>query len=187
MTKLILGSSSKSRLELLKKIGLTPDIIAPADINETPFKKENPIDYVKRIALAKCEKVIEKYKDGCVLTADTIVTRNRRIMQKAHNNDELLNFLKFLSGKTCQVITSFCVAKNGKVISQKLVSTKIKFKNFSKFDIEQYIKSGEGINKAGGIYVEGLMESFIVKLQGSYSNIQGLPVYEARNALLPIL
>ena len=184
MNKFILGSSSKSRLELLEKIGIKPDIVAPADIDETPLKNEKPEDYVKRISIAKCQKTLETYQQGCVLTADTIVTRNRKIMQKAHNNEELLKFLHFLSGKSCKVLTVISLGKNGKLITSKLISTKIKFKNFTDLDIRQYLEFGNGLNKAGGIYIEGLMDSFVLEIHGSYSNIRGLPLYETRNLLL---
>lgn len=184
MNKLILGSASKSRLELLKKIGFIPDIIFPANINETPLKNEKPENYVKRISTTKCEKVLEIYREGCVLTADTTATRNRKILQKAHNNEELLNFLKFFSGKSCRILTAISIGKNGKLITSKIISTKIKFKNFTDFDIKQYLNFGNGLNKAGGICIEGLMDSFVLEIHGSYSNICGLPLYETRNLLL---
>ena len=184
MNKFILGSSSKIRLELLKKINFVPDIICPPDIDETTLKNEKPEEYVKRISKTKCEEILKKHSDGLVLTADTIATRNRKIFQKAHNNEEILKFLIIFSGKSCRLITVISIGKNGKLITSKLITTKIKFKTFNDFDIKQYLEFGNGLNKAGGIYIEGLMEALVLEIQGSYSNIQGLPLYETRNLLL---
>jgi len=161
-----------------------PDIISPADIDETPFKKEKPLDYVKRISELKARKIHEKYFGDVILTADTIISTRSLIMRKAHNNEDVEKNLNLLSGRNVKVITSVCVINTNNKLSQKTIITNIKYKHFNNIDIEEYIKSGEGLNKAGGVCIEGLMESFVIKIIGNYSNIMGLPLYETRNMLI---
>ena len=184
MPRFILGSSSQSRLQLLRQMKFEPDIISPADIDETPFKKEKPLDYVKRISELKARKIHEKYFGDVILTADTIISTRSLIMRKAHNNEDVEKNLNLLSGRNVKVITSVCVINTNNKLSQKTIITNIKYKHFNNIDIEEYIKSGEGLNKAGGVCIEGLMESFVIKIIGNYSNIMGLPLYETRNMLI---
>lgn len=161
-----------------------PDIIAPADVDETPLKKEKPLNYVKRIAELKVRALHEKYFGDVILTADTIISTRSSIMRKAHTDEDVEKFLKILSGRNVKVITSVCLINLDNKLSQKTVISNIKYKHFNKSDIEEYIKSGEGLKKAGGICIEGLMESFVIKIIGSYSNIMGLPLYETKNMLI---
>lgn len=184
MVQFVLGSGSKSRLELLKQINFQPDVISPADIDETPNKKEKPLDYVKRMAETKAETINQKYFGSVILCADTIVSYQSRIIQKPKDKEELINFLNFYSSKNIKLITAiYMITADGKR-AKKTVETTLKFKHLSKSDIDEYIKDNNALWSAGGIIIEGLMESFIIRIIGSYSNIRGLPLYETRNMLI---
>lgn len=182
--KFILGSTSKSRAELIKIINIVPDMIIGADIDETPKKKEKPEVYVKRVAFEKMQRLLLDNKDDIILTADSIMTRNRRIMQKAKTDQEVIEMLNFMSGKSIKALTSVCVARQGLIMGQKLVSTKLKIKRLSNLDIQEYVESKQGLNKAGGVFYEGLFNSFVKEIIGSSTNIMGLPLYEVRNMLI---
>jgi septum formation protein len=106
-----------------------------------------------------------------------------QIIQKTYTDEEVRKSLEDCSGKSYKAITSFCVYSKKK-ISQKTLTTSIKYKHFSKDDIDDYVKSKQGIKKAGGICIEGLLESFVIKIIGNYSNIGGLPLYDVTNALI---
>ncbi len=182
--KFVLGSSSPSRLQLLKQINFQPDIVFPADIDETPLKKEKPIDYVKRMAETKAETVNQKYFGNVILSADTIVNYQSRIIQKPKNNEEIAELLNFYSSKNIKLITAIYMITADAKRAKKTVETTIKFKHLSKFDIDEYINGGYGLNKAGGIMIESIMDAFVIRIIGSYSNIMGLPLYETRNMLI---
>lgn len=184
MVQFVLGSGSPSRLQLLKQINFQPDIICPADIDETPLKKEKPIDYVKRMAETKAEVVNQKHFGSVILSADTIVNYQSRIIQKPRSNEEIEELLKFYSSKNIKLITAiYMITSDGKR-AKKTVETTLKFKHLNQLDIDEYIKGGYGLNKAGGIMVESMMDSFIIRIIGSYSNVMGLPLYETRNMLI---
>ena len=184
MIKFILGSSSKARLELLKKINFNPDLIVSPNIDESPIKKEKPLDYVRRMAMVKCETLHKNYFGNNILSADTIVTYQRKIIQKANTIEEVEKLLKSYSNKSIKVVTSvYLITSNNNRVT-KTVETSIKFKSLNKIDIDEYIQTGIGIGKAGGIAIESIMDSFIKKIIGSYSNIIGLPLYETRNILI---
>ena len=184
MSKFVLASGSKIRLKLLEKINFKPDIICPADIDETPFKKEKPIDYVKRMAETKAEFVNQKYFGNVILSADTIVNYQARIIQKAKTDDEIRELLKFYSNKNIKLITSIYMINSNNIRTKKTVETTIKFKNISKRDIDEYVLTKQGIGNSGGVSIEGFMDSFAIKIIGNYSNILGLPLYQVRNMLI---
>ena len=184
MSKFILGSGSPIRLELLKKINFYPDIVEPSNIDETPLKKEKPIDYVKRIAKSKAYALHGKYFGEVILCADTIASTESRIIQKPKDDEEIKKFLKHYSNRNVKTITSvFMITADNKEV-QKIVETKIKFKTLNQRDIDEYVNGGYGRGKAGGLAIESLADSFIIKIVGSYSNILGLPLYETRNMLI---
>ena len=184
MSKFVLGSGSQVRLELLEKINFCPDIIEPANIDETPLKKEKPIDYVKRIAKSKAYALHSKYFGEVILCADTIASTESRIIQKPKDDEEIRKFLKHYSNRNVKTITSvFMITADNKEV-QKTVETKIKFKTLNQRDIDEYVNGGYGRGKAGGLAIESLADSFIIKIVGSHSNILGLPLYEARNMLI---
>ena len=184
MVNFVLGSSSKIRLKLLEQINVKPDIIAPADIDETPNKKENPLDYVKRMAESKARCLHTKYFGDVILSADTIMNYQSRIIQKPKDNEEVEKLLEFYSGKNIKVITSVYMITSDNKTAQKTVETTLKFKHLSRLDIGEYVARGYGLGKAGGVAIESMMESFVIRIIGSYSNIMGLPLYETRNMLI---
>lgn len=184
MVKLILGSGSKSRLALLRQAGFEPDLIVPADIDETPHRREKPLDYVKRIAETKALTLHEKFFGDVILCADTIMNYQSKIIQKCYTDEEVRKSLEDCSGRTTKAITSVCMINADNKMCKRTVETSIKFKNFNPLDIDEYVNSKEGVGCAGGIKVEGLMESFILKIIGNYSSIQGLPLYHVRNMLI---
>ncbi|WP_305984587.1 Maf-like protein [Roseibium sp. MMSF_3544] len=187
--QLILASASPRRLALLQQIGLEPDHLLPADIDEMPKKHETPRSLALRLARAKAEAVrqtadlSEQTQGGIVLAADTVVAVGRRALPKAELTDQALTCLSLLSGRGHRVFTGVAVAEaNGKVRS-KLVETRVRFKRLSRKDIDDYISSGEWRGKAGGYAIQGLAGSFVVKLVGSYPSVVGLPLVETANLL----
>ncbi len=185
MTKLVLASASPRRLELLKSTKVFPDIIEPANIDESIKKKEKPKFYLKRICFEKASRIQQIYKEEIILAADTIVSTNQKIFSKPLNKEEAINTLKYLSGRNHNVSTGVCVLyKDKKKI--KVIDTKIKFKKLHHKEIDQYIKTNEWIDKAGSYAIQGFAERFIVKINGSYSNVVGLPLYDTVNLLKSI-
>ena len=179
---LILASASPRRLELLKKINIIPEVVEPSEIDETPKKKEKPIEYCKRMAKEKGEFVFKKYPEKTILSADTIVICNNRIFGKAKTEDEAKKFLTFFSGRKHRVLTAIYIKNKDKA---KLVqaTTKIVFNRLEKKDIEIYLRTKEWENKAGAYAIQGYAERFIKTINGSYSNIIGLSLNQAFNLL----
>lgn len=180
--RLILGSASPRRRDLLAQIGVVPDAIQPADIDETPQKDELPRDYVKRMAWEKCLAVAGNAGTSLVLTADTIVSAGRRILGKPENASEATEFLLLLSGRRHRVTTSVCLGVDG-TVRQKTIETRVKMKRLSDHEISAYIRSDEWQGKAGGYGIQGLAAAFIPEVHGSYTNVVGLPLVEAANLL----
>lgn len=177
MAKLILASASPRRRDLLAQIGLVPDAVAAADIDETPLQAETPRALALRLAVAKARAVTG---DGFVLAADTVVAVGRRILPKAETDDEVRACLKLLSGRNHRVLTGVAVVAPGGKVSSRLVETRLAFKRLSAVDIDAYIESGEGIGKAGGYGIQGRAGAFVTKLIGSYPAVVGLPLYETQ-------
>ncbi|MEI9902643.1 MAG: Maf family nucleotide pyrophosphatase [Asticcacaulis sp.] len=174
---LILASSSPRRRDLLAQIGLVPDEIAAADIDETPLKAETPRALALRLAVTKAQAV---KADGYVLAADTVVCVGRRILPKAGTADEVRSCLKLLSGRNHRVLTGVAVVSPEGRLSSRVVETRLSFKRLSAGDIDAYVASGEGLGKAGGYGIQGLAGAFVVKLIGSYTAVVGLPLYETQ-------
>ena len=179
---LILASASPRRLELLRKINIIPEIVEFAEIDETPKKKEKPIEYCKRMAKEKGEFIFNKYPQKTILSADTIVICGNRIFGKAKTEDEARNFLKFFSGRKHRVLTVIYIRNEDKA---KLVqtTTKVTFNRLEKKDIELYLQTREWENKAGAYAIQGYADRFIKTINGSYSNIVGLSLNQAFNLL----
>jgi septum formation protein len=183
MPKLILASASPRRKDLLEQINVMADVIDPANIDENPLDKELPREYVVRIALEKTKFIAAKYKGDFVLGADTAVTCGRRVLPKAENDEQVANCLRLLSGRQHTVISSVCLISPDSKISNKVVETKVKFKRLSDKEVKDYIKSNEGIGKAGGYAIQGRAGAFVKSLNGSYSSVVGLPLYETMSIL----
>jgi septum formation protein len=186
---LILASSSPRRLELLSRIGIIPNQILPADIDESEQKQELPRNLVSRLAKAKAEKIASEVDKAYIIGADTVTALGRRILPKALNDDDVRFCLNLLSGKRHQVYTGITIIKkNGSETLERnrLVQSIVRFKRITDQEIELYVQSKEGINKAGGCSIQGLVESFIPFISGSHSNILGLPLFETRNMLISL-
>lgn len=180
--KLILASASPRRLELLKQISVTPDEVIAADIDESPLKNEKPADLAKRLSQMKAEKIADNH-DAFILASDTVVACGRRILGKAFDIDEARNFLKLLSGRRHNVYTAICLITPSGEQSTKVVQTQVKFKCLNQDEIEFYLSHDEWKDKAGGYAIQGLAARFIRGINGSYSNVVGLPLFETVNLL----
>lgn len=186
---LILASSSPRRLALLNQIGIEPDHMVPADIDETPHKGETPRKLAGRLAHMKAIATQHKARqtgideNALVLGGDTVVAVGRRILPKAEMLEDAANCLKLLSGRTHKVFTGVCLLTPGGQARRRLVETKIRFKRLSNNEVEAYLASGEWQGKAGGYAIQGIAGAFVVKLQGSYPAVMGLPLFETVSLL----
>lgn len=181
MTRLVLASASPRRLALLAQIGITPDAVIAADIDETPLKKETPRALALRLARAKAEAV--QADDALVLAADTVVAVGRRILPKAETETEARDCLALLSGRGHRVYTGLALRVRDGSIRSRLVETRMTFKLLTTADIDAYIASDEWRGKAGGYAAQGLAARYIVSIVGSYSSVVGLPLYETANLI----
>ena len=182
--KLVLASGSPRRLALLQQAGIEPDALLPADVDETPLKGETAKELARRLSRMKAEvarkaaRHDETLKDSFILSADTVVVANGRILPKAEVVDEAAACLRLLSGRAHRVYTSVCLVTPKDSIRERLVETRVRFKRLSRDELERYLASGEWRGKAGGYAIQGLAGTFVIKLVGSYTNVVGLPLYE---------
>jgi septum formation protein len=182
--ELILASASPRRLALLNQIGIEPEHLVPANIDETPEKGELPRKLAIRLADLKAVEAQKKARqagfgdNALVLGADTVVAVGRRILPKAEMMDEAAQCLRLLSGRTHRVYTGVTVLTPSGQKRQRLVETKIRFKRLSTREMEAYLASAEWRDKAGGYAIQGIAGAFVVKMQGSYSAVVGLPLNE---------
>lgn len=174
--RLILGSASPRRLELLAQIGVVPDAVAPPDIDETPRRGERPQPYAARIAREKAMAVAAE-ADDIVLCADTTVALGRRILGKPADAGEAAAFLLALAGRRHQVITAVALRRGGRMWTRESVSA-VKMKRLSDVELNAYLAQGDWRGKAGGYGIQGAAGAFIPWIQGSYTGIVGLPVAE---------
>lgn len=174
--RLILGSASPRRLDLLAQIAIAPAEVRPADIDETPIKDETPRAYVRRLAVAKAEAITLQTGE-VVLCADTTVALGRRIMEKPRDRAEAEKFLTLLSGRRHQVITGVAVRSNDRLI-HRAVMTRVAFKRIADIEMKAYLDSNEWQGKAGGYGIQGRAAALIPSINGSYSNVVGLPLAE---------
>ena len=179
--RLVLGSASPRRAEILRQIGLPPDDIRPPEIDETPGKGELPTAYVMRMALEKIA-VLEPRVGEVVLCADTTVAVGRRILGKPEGEDEARAFLDLLGGRRHQVHTAVTV-RDADGVKSRLVTSMVKFKRLSETEIAGYLASDDWKGKAGGYAIQGYAGSFIKNMTGSYSNVVGLSLYDTMQML----
>ena len=179
---LVLASSSPRRLELLAQIGVEPHRVASPDIDETPLKSERPRDYALRLAEEKARAVPRQ--DGEILLAgDTCVAAGRRIMQQASDADTNRRFLELLSGRRHDVWSAIAVIDAEGRLRSRLSQSVVRFKRLHPDEIEAYVASEEGLGKAGGYAIQGRAAGLIDWMQGNYSGVVGLPLYETRALL----
>ena len=182
--RLILGSASPRRLQLLAQIGIVPDELRAADIDESPLKSEAPRDYVRRIALAKAEAL--GAKPGEVrLCADTTVAVGRRILGKPENRDEAAQFMRLMSGRRHKVLTAVVLNQAGKSRA-RLVETLVRMRPISAAELERYLDVGDWQGKAGAYAIQGAAAAFIPWIQGSFSSVVGLPLAETAAMLAAV-
>jgi septum formation protein len=178
MSILVLASVSPRRLELLRQVGLEPDRIDPADIDETPARGELPAAHVVRLAEAKARAVLPRHQGAFILAADTAVACGRRILPKAEDAASARACLTLLSGRRHRVYGGVAVVNPAGEIAIRRVVSQVAFKRLSEVELEAYLTSGEWHGKAGGYAIQGCAAAFIPWLAGSYSNVVGLPLFE---------
>ena len=177
---LILASASPRRRELIARLGLTPDAVAPADIDESPLKGELPRDYARRMAR---EKALAVEADGHVLAGDTVVAAGRRILPKAEDEATARRCLELLSGRRHTVLSAIALRAPDGTLRERLSETIVIFKRLSDEELAAYLASGEWDGKAGGYAIQGSAEGLIRRIDGSHSGVVGLPLYETRALL----
>ena len=188
--RLVLASASPRRMALLDRIGLTPDLLNPADVDETPGRRESP----RRLSLRLAEEKALKAKAApqvraltgkvYVLAADTVVGLGRRVLPKAETYQDAKDCLSLLSGRAHWVYSSICLIAPDGSKSVRCVETKVRFKRLSREDLESYLRSEEWKGKAGGYAIQGRAEAFVRYVSGSYSGVVGLPLNETVDLLM---
>jgi septum formation protein len=187
--KLVLASASPRRLALLEQAGLKPDLLMPADIDETPLKRESPRRLAIRLAgekarIAQEAPLVKKLGSKTfILASDTVVGLGRRILPKPETPEEAKACLWLLSGRSHWVYSAVTLLAPGGRSWRRCSETKVRFKRLSREDVESYLKSDEWRGKAGGYAVQGRAESFVRSLSGSHSGVVGLPLYETIHLL----
>ena len=176
--ELVLASSSPRRIELLAQVGIRPDHIDPADIDETPLKAETPPLLARRLASSKAQAVAARHPRAAVIAADTVVSVGRRFLEKAADEAEAARFLKLLSGRNHRVHTGVAVIRDGR-LSVRVNETRVSFKPLSDHEIAAYVATGDWRGKAGGYGIQGPAGAFVQRIVGSHSSVMGLPVHEA--------
>ena len=176
---LVLASASPRRLDLLAQIGLTPDVVDGAEIDESPLKDETPRRLATRLAAEKAAVVAARREGAFVLAADTVVALGRRVLPKAESAEQVAECLRLLSGRTHRVLTAVCAVAPGGRRAVRLVESRLRFKRLTDDEISAYLAVGEGVGKAGGYAIQGRAGAFVTELSGSYTSVVGLPLYEA--------
>ena len=180
---LVLASASPRRAELLDQIGVVPNLIVPPNIDETVITGESPRQLVSRLSVNKAIWVSEKHSGSIILAADTIVACGRRILSKAENLEQARNFLNLLSGRRHKVISGLAIISPNGRLHKRIVETQVNFKRLSPTELDLYLKSGEWEDKAGAYAIQGLGAKFVKSINGSYSNVVGLPLFETAQLL----
>jgi len=181
--KLVLASASPRRRDLLAQIGIVADTVDPADLDETPRPREMPGPHAMRLAREKATAVAARHPDAWVLAADTVVACGRRILPKPEAPAEARRCLRMLSGRAHRVFGAVCVFAPGGKARRRLVQTVVRFKRLEAAEIEDYLAAGEWRGKAGGYAIQGRAAAFVRSLNGSYSNVVGLPLFEVAQML----
>jgi septum formation protein len=186
--KLVLASASPRRLELMRQIGLIPDQIDPAEIDETPLPGETARRLALRLARAKAETCAARHPDAFVLAADTVVAVGRRLLAKPDDEADARRMLQLLSGRAHRVLTALAVqapkGASGGRAGARLSETRVQFKRLTEPEMAAYLATGEWAGKAGAYGVQGHAGAFVSTLSGSYTGVVGLPLYETRALLI---
>jgi len=186
---LVLASGSPRRVALLKQIGIEPDVLMAADIDEAPAPRELPRSLARRLARTKAEVALRRVDPAArpdqatlVLAADTVVAVGRRILPKAETFAQAEACIALLSGRTHRVFTGLALVTPAGV-REKLVETRLRFKRLSSAEMADYLAGGEWQGKAGGYAIQGFAGSFVQTISGSYSSVVGLPLHETATLL----
>lgn len=177
---LILASASPRRLELLAQIGVVPNEVRPADIDETPLKKETPRRLALRLACEKARAAAASAPGAYVLAADTVVAVGLRLLEKAADESEARRWLELMSGRNHKVMTGVAVVAPDGRIASKLAEARVAFKRLGKAEIDAYLATDEWKGKAGAYAIQGVAGGFVTSIVGSYTAIVGLPLHETR-------
>jgi septum formation protein len=180
---LVLASASPRRLELLARIGVVPDRVAPVDLDEAPRKAEQPRLLAERLARAKAEAAHALAPDAIVLAADTVVGVGRRILGKPADEAEARRFLELMSGRRHRVMTGVCLIRPDGKRSERLVTTILAFQRLTPQQVAAHLESGEWRGVAGGYQIQKRAEAWVRFLSGSHSNVVGLPLFETAQLL----
>jgi septum formation protein len=182
--RLILASASPRRLDLLARIGIVPDAVDAADIDETPGRTELPAPHAERLAAAKAAAVATRHPGALILAADTVVAAGRRILPKTESESEARACLDLLSGRRHRVHTAVTLIDGEGRARHRLSTSIVAFKSLTAAEIAAYLASGEWQGKAGGYAIQGRAEAFVRFLSGSHSGVVGLPLFETRALLV---
>ncbi len=178
---LILASASPRRLQLLAQIGVVPDRVTAADIDETPLRDETPRRHAARLAREKAQACAEP---GCfTLAADTVVALGRRILGKPADEAAARACLSLLSGRRHHVLTAITLITPDGSLSHRLAESRVVFNRLTPQELDAYLATGEWAGKAGGYAIQGYAAAFIRQLAGSYSGVVGLPLFETAQLL----
>ena len=195
--KLVLASASPRRLALLEQIGLVPDRLEPAYVDEAPQRMELPRNLALRLARTKAVSAQRRlaiesdYRGALVLAADTVVAVGRRILPKAETLAQAERCLDLLSGRAHRVYTAIALVDAQEKLHSRLVETRVRFKRLSRMEIAAYLATMEWDGKASGYAIQGNAGAFIVQIVGSYTGVVGLPLFETAQMLtgcgLPVI
>jgi septum formation protein len=182
--KFVLASASPRRLELLRQIGLVPDAVDPAEIDETPLAGETARLLALRLARAKAEACAARHPGAFVLAADTVVAVGRRLLAKPDDAADARRMLQLLSGRAHRVLTAVAATAPDGRTGARLSETRVRFKRLTEPELAAYLAGDEWAGKAGAYGVQGRAGAFVVALNGSYTGVVGLPLYETRALLV---
>lgn len=186
---IILGSASSERLSLLKTVGIVPDEVLSVDLDESEHKKEKPEHYCARVAKEKFEAIskIIGPKKAIVITADTTAVARGTLLHKANTDEEIRYYISLISGRRHRVITAvYCgIVENNKIeiLKSRVVDSTISMKRMTKEEIDSFVESKDGYGKAGGYTIKGFIGRYIKRINGSFSGILGIPLYETNQML----
>lgn len=180
MVRLILASASPRRLALLGQIGVVPDAVDAADLDETPLARELPAPHAARLAAAKAEAIAARHPGAVILAADTVVAVGRRLLPKAETAAQAHACLTLLSGRRHRVVTAVTVIDAAGRARHRAAAAVVAFKRLSSDEITRYLSGREWTGKAGGYAIQGSAASLIVSFAGSWTGVVGLPLYETR-------
>lgn len=180
---LVLASASPRRIELLAQAGVTPDLVVPMGIDETPLKNETPRMVATRLAIGKAAAGAASYPHSYVVGADTVVAVGRRMLGKPVDAADAASMFQLLSGRNHKVFTGVAVVVPGGRISHRLSETRVRFKRLTPADSAALVESGQWHGAAGGYQIQKLGGAMVIALIGSYTGVVGLPLFETLSLL----